>query len=238
MPLRALLLCRHNPTVHLLTRGFKEFSVETESSAEPADAVQKATDHRFEAIIVDASDRGDAMVLLDSLKVLPTCKNSLRIVLADRETALGTAFSIGIHLVIYKPISADRLRNSIGAMCNLLGRRYQRESERIRVRVPAVVNLGGSQVPAAIFSISAGGVALSTKMAISKAQNVDLQFALPGSTGKISASAEVVWNDVLHGRIGAQFVNIQPEARKLVSDWIASQASSKRLRETVSRMEA
>src|SRR5579884_1624747 len=102
MPLRALLLCRHTPTVQLLTRGFREFSVEVESCAEPADAVQKTTDHRFEAIIVDASDRSDAMLLLDSLKTLPTCKNSLRIVLADRETALGTAFSIGIHLVIYK----------------------------------------------------------------------------------------------------------------------------------------
>jgi DNA-binding response OmpR family regulator len=238
MPLRALLLCRHTPTVQLLTRGFKEFSVEVESYADPADAVQKATDRRFEAIIVDADDRGDAMFLLDGLKALPSCKNSLRIVLADRETALGTAFSIGIHLVIYKPISADRLRNSIGAMCNLLGRRYQRESERIRVRVPAVVSLGGSQMPAAIFSISAGGLALSTKTSISKAQSVDLQFALPGSTGKINASAEVVWNDVLHGRIGAQFVNIEPEARKMVCDWISSQASAKRLRQTVSRIDA
>lgn len=238
MPLRALLLSRDQATVQLLTRGFKEFSVDIESCPEPTLAVERVTGQRFEAILVDARERGEAMFLLDSLKALPSCKNSLRIVLADRETALGTAFSIGIHLVIYKPISADRLRNSIGAMCNLLGRRYQRESERIRVRVPAVVNLGDSQMPAAIFSISAGGVALSTKMAVTKTQNLGLQFALPGSTGKITASAEVVWNDVLHGRIGAQFVDMQPEARKLVCDWIASQASSKRLRSAMANLDA
>jgi DNA-binding response OmpR family regulator len=237
MPLRALLLSRDQASVQLLTRAFKEFSVDIETYPEPTIAAQRATDQRFEAILVDAKDRGSAMGLLDSLKALPSCKNSLRIVLADRETALGTAFSIGIHLVIYKPISADRLRNSIGAMCNLLGRRYQRESERFRVRVPAVVNLGGSEVPAAIYSISAGGVALSTKQTISKAQNLGLQFALPG-TGNISASAEVVWNDILHGRVGAQFVNMQPEARKLVCDWIATQASSKRLRTTMAKLEA
>lgn len=238
MPLRALLLSRDQATVQLLTRGFREFSVDLESYPEPAIAAQRATDQRFEAILVDAKDRDSAMALLDSSKILPSCKNSLRIVLADRETALGTAFSIGIHLVIYKPISTDRLRNSIGAMCNLLGRRYQRESERIRVRVPALVNLGGSDVPAAIYSISAGGVALSTKQTISKAQNLGLQFALPGSTGNITASAEVVWNDILHGRIGAQFVNMRPEARKLVCDWIASQASAKRLRTTMAKLEA
>jgi DNA-binding response OmpR family regulator len=238
MSLRALLLCREKATIHLLTRGFKEFSVDIESYPDPKTAVQRLTDQRFEAILVDAKDREEAMLLLDSLKPMPSCKNSLRIVLADRETALGAAFSIGIHLVIYKPISTDRLRSSIGAMCNLLGRRYQRESERIRVKLPAIVNVGDSQIPASIFSISSGGVALSTKQTIYKAQNLGLQFALPGGTGKISTSAEVVWNDVLRGRIGAQFVNIEPAARKFVCDWIATQSSAKRLRATVSSFEA
>jgi DNA-binding response OmpR family regulator len=229
MLLRSLLLCRHSATVEFITRGFREFSVEVVSCSEPQDALDRLGDHRFEAIVVDAEDRGGAMLILDSLKALPSNKNSLRVVLADRETALGTAFSTGTHLVIYKPISAERLRNSIGALCNLMGRRRQRESNRIRVRLPAMVNIAGkNQVPASILDISQGGVALSTQQAIPATKTLELQFALPGKTGQITTSADVVWNDV-RGRIGAQFVDMEPASRKVLCEWVAAQLSSTRL---------
>jgi hypothetical protein len=169
------------------------------------------------------------MLMLDSVKALPACKNSLRIVLADRETPLGAAFSTGTHLVIYKPISADRLRNSLRALCNLIGRRHKREFDRIRVRVPALVQIpGNSRVSASILDISEGGIALSTQQAIPTMKTVGVQFALPGRTGMITASAEVVWNDV-RGRIGVQFVNMEPASRKVLCEWVVAQLTSARL---------
>ncbi len=56
-------------------------------------------------------DREQAMSVLDTLKT--TSKNSLKIVLADPRTALAAAFGTGTHLVIYKPLSADRLRGYV-----------------------------------------------------------------------------------------------------------------------------
>jgi DNA-binding response OmpR family regulator len=232
MLLRSLLLCRDSATVQLLTRGFKEISVDVDSCSEPQAALQTLKDQQFEAIIVDTEDQAAATLILDSLTTLPSCKNSLRIALADRQTALAAAFSAGTHLVIYKPISADRLRNSLRALCNLMGRRRQREFYRIRVRVPGIVHIAGKDLPASILDISEGGVALSTQQAITATQALGLEFTLPGRTGLITTSAEVVWNDV-RGRIGAQFVNMEPASRKILCEWLAAQLSSTRLRKAV-----
>lgn len=228
MPLNSLLLCQETVSVHLLTRAFKEFGIGVESHCDAPTAIQRLKNQRFEAVVVDVRDHAAAMLVLGGMKTLPSCKNSLRVVLADRETALLTAFSTGTHLVIYKPISPDRLRNSIAALCNLIGRRYQREFERVQVTVPALLRVRDTHLPASILDISAGGLALSARQAIPNAHSVGLQFMLPGRTSKISITAEVVWNDV-HGRIGAQFVDMEPAVRKVICEWIATQLSSKRL---------
>jgi DNA-binding response OmpR family regulator len=233
-----LLLCRHSPTVQSITRGFKEFSVEVEACSEPQAALQSLKSQRFAAIVVDGEDRAGAMLILDSLKTLPSCKNSLRILLADHQTALAAAFSAGTHLVIYKPIAADRLRNSLRALCNLMGRRQQREFNRIRVRFPAIMQIAEKNLPASILDISQGGVALSTKEAIATAKTLGLQFALPGRTDMITTSAAVVWNDV-RGRMGAQFVNMEPASHKVLCEWVAAQLRSTRLHKTaVARSQA
>src|SRR5262249_8026031 len=86
----------------------------------------------------------------------------------DHDTAPGAVFSTGIHLVTYKPIASDRLRNSLRAV-QPDGRRPPHEFDRVELRVPAVLHMSDQNVPASILDISAGGVALSTKHAIPKA---------------------------------------------------------------------
>ena len=238
MPLRSLLLCRHRATVQFINRAFKEFSIDVEACSEPHAALQNLKDRRFEAVIVDADDRAGAMLILDSLKALPSGKNSLRIVLADQETALAAAFSSGTHLVIYKPISVDRLRNSLRALFPLMNRKLQREFSRIHVRVPAMVRLADKNLPASIVDISQGGVAFTTKESIPTHQKTfGLDFALPGRPGIITTSATVVWSDV-RGRMGAQFVSMEPASHKLVCDWVTAQLSSKRLQKAAAKFQA
>jgi DNA-binding NarL/FixJ family response regulator len=237
MALRSLLLCRHPATVQFINRAFKEFSIDLEACSEPQAALQSLKGQRFEAVVVDAEDRAGAMLLLDGIKTLPSCKNSLRIVLADHQTVLATAFSTGTHLVIYKPISADRLRNSLRALYPLMSRKLQRQFGRIRVRVPAIVHIADKNLPASILDISQGGVAFSTKETIPATKTLALDFVLPGRTGMITTSATVVWNDV-RGRMGAQFLDMEPTSRKAVCEWVTAQLSSKRHHKAVAQSQA
>jgi PilZ domain len=191
--------------------------------------LQRLRDQRFEAIVLDTADLGEALLVLDSIKNLPSCKNSLRIVLADRQATLASAFSTGIHLVIYRPISPDRLRNYLRGLCNLIGRRYKREFGRIRVKIPAILQIGEkNHLQASILDISQGGVAFLSQQSL-PTKTLVFRFVLPGRTEVITTSAEVVWNDV-RGRMGAQFVNMESGSRKILTEWVSAQLSSNRLR--------
>lgn len=226
MLLHSLLLSRDSPTVQSLTRGLKEFSVDVESCSEPEDALRRLKEQRFEAVVIDDEDTAGAMLLLKSLKDLASCKNSLKIVLTDSHSA--TAFATGAHLVLYKPISADRLRNSLRAVHNLIARKLKREFDRIRVKVPAIVQVSEeNRMSASILDISQGGVALSTQHVPSTVKTFGLKFALPGRTGIITTSAEVVWSD-MRGRLGAQFVNMEPASHTVLSEWISAMILAKR----------
>lgn len=137
MLLRSLLLCHDHATVQLISRGFKEFSVDVEACSAPEEALHKFTNQRFDAVVIDDSDHAAATQLIDKLKLVPAFKNSTTIVLVDPKTALGVAFNTGSNLAIYKPLTADRLRKSLRAMHNLIGRSRQRKFDRIAVKLPA-----------------------------------------------------------------------------------------------------
>ena len=136
-------------------------------------------------------------MVLDRAKSLPSCKKSLGVVLAGSQTSLGVAFGAGTHLVIYKPITPDRVRNGLRAVRTLAARQHPRESHRIRVDVPATLHSAGkSYIPVSLVDISEGGVALRVEQALPASPKIKmmLSLSLPGTA--ITASVEIVWRDV------------------------------------------
>jgi DNA-binding NarL/FixJ family response regulator len=238
MLLRSLLLCHDHVTVQLINRGFKEFNVEIEVCSAPEEALHKFTNQRFDAVVIDDADHAAAAQLLDKLKLVPSYKKSLTIVLVDPKTRLGAAFSTGGSLAIYKPLSADRLRKSLRALHNLIGRSQQRKFDRIPVRLPARICLDGkTYVPALILDISQSGAALSVQQAIPNMKILGLEFALPGRGGLISISADVVWQSS-QGRLGAQFSKMELSSRRVLSEWTAAQLKSIQVRKGAAAMAA
>jgi DNA-binding response OmpR family regulator len=235
MLLRSLLLCAHGPTAQLVSRALKEVGVNSEHCSEPQDLLQRLKNERFDAIVVDDADPGAALVL-DSAASLKPCSNVFLVVLTKSQTALGTAFARGSHLVLYKPVSADRLRSSLRAVSTLIGRRRLRKCKRLSVNIPAMLHIDGkTHVRASIVDISEGGVAIATEQAIAPAKNLQMEFLLPGSTSLITTSVNVVWHDV-RGRFGAQFVDLAAECAKVVNDWVTSQLNTQRFQKLTDRI--
>lgn len=226
MLLRSLLLCRDGATVQLLIRGFREFNVDVEPCSVPEDALHKFMDQRFDAVVLDGSDHVGAALLLEKLQGLASFKNSLTILLVDSKTELRAAFGTGTTLAIYKPISADRLRKSLRALQNLVGRSRQRKFDRITIKLPIRLRIDEkTYVPASILNISESGVALSIQQAMPAPKTLQLEFALPGRQGVITASADVVWRNA-QGRLGAQFSKMDPLNRRVLSEWAVAQLKS------------
>jgi DNA-binding response OmpR family regulator len=232
MPLRSILFCQDSYTAELVGRAFRELTVEVEQCQDAEKAILKLRNHRFDAIVVDDADPAGAALILESARTIPSCKKSLGIVLAQTQTTLSTAFSTGTHLVIYKPLSADRLRNSLRALRNLIGRRPQREFPRVDVEIPGRLHLDEkNEITISILDLGQGGLALSSHTLLPNTGTMEVEFVLPDRTSVVTAAGEVVWRDA-HGRVGLQFNKIEPECRKVLDEWLASHLASGPYRRT------
>lgn len=148
------------------------------------------------------------------------------IALANKDAALDAVFGAGTHLVIYKPLTHDRLRNGLRAIRTLMGRQRQRVSPRVKVDITANLTVNETEdLPVKILDISRGGAALSVQRPCPNVKSLTLSFALPGETSTVTTPAELVWKDV-RGNLGIEFVNTDPKFTLLVSRWMKAQSAA------------
>jgi DNA-binding response OmpR family regulator len=218
--LRSLILCQQSETVELVGRVCRELGVELQHCSTVKTAVEKFALQRFHGVIVDDQDAASASTLLSEIQASANGKKSLIVALAKTDAALDAVFGAGTHLVIYKPLTHDRLRNGLRAIRILMGRRQQRASTRVRVDITASLTVNnGESFAVKILDISGGGAALSLQRPIPSAKTLQLSFSLPGEQNRITTAAELVWKDV-KGNLGVEFVNSDPAFNQLVSSWL------------------
>src|SRR2546429_3262553 len=184
MAFRSLLLCEHEATARLVGRVFRDLGVDMEHLTASDIAVEKIKQGSFDAVVVDDADPTGAALVLEAARSLTSCKKSLGVVLAGSQTSLGVAFGAGTHLVIYKPITPDRVRNGLRAVRTLAARQHPRESHRIRVDVPATLHSAGkSYIPVSLVDISEGAFALRVDQALPPSPRLKMMLGwwLPGT---------------------------------------------------------
>jgi PilZ domain len=221
------MLCRQSETVALVGRVCRELGVELHHCSTAEVALEKFSLHRFHGVIVDDQDAASAASLLNEIQATENGKKPLIVALAKTDAALDAVFGAGTHLVIYKPLTHDRLRNGLRAIRILMGRRQQRASTRVKVDITASLTVNDTENFAVkILDISGGGAALSLERPMPGVKTLRLRFALPGEQGPISTEAELVWKDV-KGNVGVEFVNCEPSFNELVSNWMKAHPSRK-----------
>ena len=227
--LRSLLLSRDDGTIRVVRRCFRDLEVELENCPETKIAIQKAAELRFDAIVID-DDVEDARVLLERVLELPTCSKSVRIALAEPSAKMDSIFKTGTQVVLYKPLSADRVRHGLRAVRNLMARERRRGSKRVNTTIAARLTprqARGSSKQVFIVDLSESGAAINLHAAELPASTVfNLDFALPGNTDRLHAAAEVVWRNN-EGAAGLHFVDMSSYTRKQVADWIRDNSKDK-----------
>ncbi len=191
------------------------------------DAVEQVTGTKFDAIIVDNADAPGAIALLSAAKTLPSCENSIGIVLAASQNSIGLAEGARSHMVLYRPLSVGGLRNGIKSA---LGLRTEgedaRTSERASVKIPVTLRGAGlDETLAFITNLSAGGAALLVGLSVPSASIHTVEFSLPHSKSNLSSTVELVWRDV-KGRMGVRFTSMTTEFTEELQKWLSAQASA------------
>ena len=145
MALHALLFSRDQAIIDLAGEVLKTLDIEVAQSTTAQDAVQRLTSTTFDAIIVDNADARGAVAVLSAAKSLPSCEQSIGIVLAVSPSSIGLADGARSHMVLYRPLSADRLRTGVKSALGLRNAGEDaRESPRASIRIPATLRGAGA----------------------------------------------------------------------------------------------
>jgi len=230
--LRSLLVSRDEETVHIIGRVFKDLEVEFEHLAESAPAVESLTKNRYDAIVLDDQIE-EAVAILEKVLALPGCNKAVRIVLADPGMAMHAVFKTGTQVVLYKPLSAERVRHGLRAVRNLMGRDRRRGATRVPTMLPARLRHGrGAGIQVFIADISDSGAAIHCSGGqLPSTGNLHVDFLLPTDSEHIHVTAELVWQNN-EGAAGVRFVDMASYARRKLSQWIKQEASGKQARVT------
>ena len=174
-------LCSDDKIVRVLRRtlGDLEISVEHCTSSESGTAASDAG-AICEAIIVDCAGPGEAAVLR-SARMAPCNKRAVAVAILDFGVGLRSAFELGAHFILYKPISVERAKSSFRAARALM-KKERRRNSRIPLQIPVEMSSleSGVRFKVNTTDLGEGGLALSLPRRSKPNGRWQLKFALPG----------------------------------------------------------
>jgi len=224
--LKALLLCQDQDSIRTITRVFKDLGVDVEHCSTSGIGVSALSKQRFDAILTDDEVKGFQAVL-ETARETPACDKSVRIVLCGALNGSNNAFEAGTQVVVYKPLSGDRVRHALRAVRNLMGRERRAGPKRVRVNISAKITPAkGASLSATLEDLSETGAALRCDGLPPGAGRLTLEWNLPESHSALKATAEQVWREE-NGLSGLRFLDISVTARKMLHEWLRTRAAEK-----------
>ncbi len=161
MSLKSLVLCSDEKIVRVLRRVLSDLDIGIEHCTDPDGAIRKLTRERFEAVIIDCTDQKIAAQVLKSARSAPCNKRAIAVAIMDGHTGLRSAFDMGAHFVLYKPVSSERAKSSFRAARALM-KRERRRNTRVGIEVPVTLNnhQTGFNQRVSTTDLSEGGMAV------------------------------------------------------------------------------
>ncbi len=220
MSLKCLLLCSDDKIVRVLRRVLSDLEIAVEHCTEADSAVRKLTRQRFEAVIVDCTDEKIASMVLRSARSAPCNKRAVAVAIVDGQKALRSAFELGAHFVLYKPVSSERAKASFRAARALM-KVERRRNTRVPIEIPValIAKDGEGKQNAVSTDLSEGGMALQRIRRPHNSTGMRVIFTLPGTQFEIDCQGEFAWENA--GRqSGVRFLDLPSAAREQLNAWL------------------
>jgi CheY-like chemotaxis protein len=219
MNLKSLLLCSDEKIVRVLRRTLGDLDIGVEHCASSEIALRKLTRDRFEAIIVDCAGPGAADVLR-SARMAPCNKRAVAVAILDPDIGLRSAFEIGAHFILHKPVSVERAKSSFRAARALM-KKERRRNNRVNVRIPVELSSleSGARFKVNTTDLGEGGLAVSLPQRSKPHGRWQLSFTLPGSATGLEVDAEFAWEGT-GNQVGFRFQDQSPEFARQLREWL------------------
>ena len=222
--LSSLLISTDENAARVISRVFKDLEVDCEHSSESSAAMHAIAKRRYDAVVID-DNIAEAQVVLQKLLEEPGYSKSVRILLADPLAGTNSTFKASTQVVLYKPLSPERVRHGLRAVRNLMARDRRRGIKRMPTMLNARLRHGRA-AGAKIFisDLSDSGAALQCNETDIPTGNLHLDFSLPDDPDRIHVTAELVWQDN-EGAAGIRFMDMATSARKRLSEWLKQESA-------------
>jgi c-di-GMP-binding flagellar brake protein YcgR len=219
MNLKSLLLSADEKIVRVLRRTLGDLDIGVEYCASSEIALRHLTRDRFEAIIVDCAGPGAAAVLR-SARTAPCNKRAVAVAILDPVVGLRSAFEIGAHFILYKPVSVERAKSSFRAARALM-KKERRRNNRVNVRIPVELSSleSGARFKVNTTDLSEGGLAVSLPRRSQPHGRWQLSFTLPGTATVLKVDAEFAWEGS-GNQVGLRFQDQSPEFARHLREWL------------------
>jgi CheY-like chemotaxis protein len=218
--LKCLLLCSDDKIVRVLRRTLGDLEISVEHCTSSEVALRHLTRERFEAIIVDCAGPGAAAVLR-SARMAPCNKRAVAVAILDFGVGLRSAFELGAHFILYKPVSVERAKSSFRAARALM-KKERRRNSRIPVQIPVEMwSLeSGVRFKVNTTDLGEGGLALSLPRRSKPHGRWQLKFTLPGSATALDVTAEFAWEGS-GTQVGLRFQDQSPAFVHELREWVS-----------------
>lgn len=219
----SLLISADDNAAKVIVRVFKDLEVECERSTDSKSALATIAKRRYDSVVIDDSME-QAAAVLEKLMEAPGYSKSVRILLAEAQGST-TNFKGNAQVVLYKPLSPERVKHALRAVRNLMARDRRRGLSRVSTMISARLRHGRSSgTPVYISDLSDSGAALECGEDVVPSGNMHVDFALPNDPDRIHAVAELVWQDN-QGTAGIRFLDMATSGRKRLAQWLKEEAA-------------
>jgi DNA-binding NarL/FixJ family response regulator len=221
MTLSALLVCVDEAAAQVLRRGLEELSIRAEFCPDFLRGAIRLAQDRFDVVIVDGTSNAEVITLLRDTRASRTDDGTLAVAVVSGQESIREMFSLGVNFVLYKPVEYDRALSSLRAARAVM-RKEKRKNARASVHAHATVDYADvQQDKATLVDLAQQGMSVRFGKKIPPSGKVYFQFQLPGQSGSVRLSGQVVWQD-WNGRAGIQFVDVPKTSRRLITDFLSA----------------
>jgi c-di-GMP-binding flagellar brake protein YcgR len=220
MSLKSLVLCSDEKIVRVLRRVLSDLEISISHCTDPDGAIRKLTRQRFESVIIDCTDLKVASLVLKSARSAPCNKRAIAVAIMDGHNGLRSAFDMGAHFVLYKPVLTERAKSSFRAARALM-KRERRRNARVAVQVRATLTnpMTGFQHTMVTTDLSEGGMAVQLPKRQKDPGPWQVSFTLPDSERLIEVTGEAAWQNP-GGQVGIRFTNLQVDQSHDLRLWL------------------
>ena len=220
MSLQSLVFCSDEKIIRILRRVLSDLEIAMDHCPSADEVIRKLTRQRFEAVIVDCTEETQAAQILKSVRSAPCNKHAVSVAMVDGQTALRSAFDMGAHFVLYKPISSEKAKASFRAARALM-KRERRRNERIPIQFPVVLTPEGGkhQLKTNSVDLGEGGIAIQMPSQLKRSGKIHVKFTLPGKDFAVDCMGEIAWENASQ-QGGIRFQNLSEETRKQIAGWV------------------